>query len=151
MKKSLIHLPITPNSRFFVVSAILGFVLIPLINLEPCSKPCIFFWVFSNSKCLSLLWYINVKKFCFKACQVFESIFPFKSTLTQAQRPESSTVSTWLPPIIKLSTVTPALIPHLKVALTSNSAMKLQQSHTLQPLTLKLLPSTQPLPKTKHL
>jgi hypothetical protein len=151
MKKSLIHLPITPNSRFFVVSAILGFVLIPLINLEPCSKPCIFSGYSLTQSAYLCYDTSTLKNFVSRHVRFIESIFPFKSTLTQAQRPESSTVSTWLPPIIKLSTVTPALIPHLKVALTSNSAMKLQQSHTLQPLTLKLLPSTQPLPKTKHL
>lgn len=53
----------------------------------------------------------TLKNFVSRHVKFIESIFPFKSTLTQAQRPESSTVSTCLPPIIKLSTVTPTLIP----------------------------------------
>jgi hypothetical protein len=52
-----------------------------------------------------------LKKFVSRHVKFIESIFPFKSTLTQAQRLESSTISTCLPPIIKLSTVTPTLIP----------------------------------------
>jgi len=80
-------------------------------KLKPRSKPCIFFW-YSLTQSVYLCYDPStLKNFVSRHVKFIESIFPFKSTLTQAQRPESSTVSTYLPPIIKLSTVTPTLIP----------------------------------------
>jgi len=79
-------------------------------KLEPRSKPCIFFGYSLTQS--AYLYYdpSTLKFFVSQHVKFIESIYPFKSTLPQDARPESSTFTTWIPPPIQLSTVTSALI-----------------------------------------
>ena len=79
-------------------------------KLEPRSKPCIFFG-YSLTQSAYLCYDPSTTK-VFVSCHVkfVESIFPFTSTSSQEARPDSSTVNTWIPQPIPVSTVPPPLI-----------------------------------------
>jgi len=74
-------------------------------KLEPRSKPCVFFG-YSLTQSAYLCYDPSTSKlFVSRHVRFIESIFPFTSPLPQAARPESTTISTWLPPPITLRTV----------------------------------------------
>ena len=80
-------------------------------KLEPHSKPCVFFGYFLTQSAYLCYDPSTSKHFVSKHVRFIESIFPFTSTLPQTALPESTTISTWLPPPITLRTVPSIVTP----------------------------------------
>ena len=103
----------SPNySKLKVFSCLYYLWLHPYTShkLEPRSKPCIFFWYSLTQSAYLCYDPSTLKNFVSRHVKFIESIYLFKYTLPQDARPDSSTFTTWIPPPIQLSTVTPALI-----------------------------------------
>jgi len=134
-------------------------------KLEPRSKPCIFFGYSLTQS--AYLYYdpSTTKVFVSRHVKFVESIYPFTSTFSQDARPDSSTVNTWIPPPIPLSTITPALIspsavcPHQhlhnegpSVSSPASETPLLTTSHTpTPPPSLPLIDSLHPAIQPNHL
>ncbi|RVW70497.1 Retrovirus-related Pol polyprotein from transposon RE2 [Vitis vinifera] len=80
-------------------------------KLDSSSKPCIFLGYSLTQSAYFCYDPSTSKNFVSRHVRFVESIFPFKSSLPQAPRPESTSVSTWMPPLIHTNTTTSALVP----------------------------------------
>ncbi|RVX07285.1 Retrovirus-related Pol polyprotein from transposon RE2 [Vitis vinifera] len=63
-------------------------------------------WVLFISECLSLPRPSTSKLYVSRHVQFVESVFPYTSLHTTLPRPNSTTISTWIPPVLSVSTPT---------------------------------------------
>ena len=79
-------------------------------KLDPRSKPCVFFGYSLTQSAYLCYDPSTLKVFVSRHVKFVESIYPFSSTCSQDARPDSSTVTTWIPQPIPIRSITPALI-----------------------------------------
>ena len=75
-------------------------------KLNPRSKPCVFLGYSLSQSAYLCLDPSTSNTYVFRHVKFVESVFPYTSLHTKIPRPISTTISTWIPPVLTVSTPT---------------------------------------------
>lgn len=111
--------PITQNYELLDVYVTPGLNLTPPTNLTLSLKPCVFLGYSLTQSAYYCLDPSSSKIYVSRHVKFVESSFPFTSLSNQSPRPQPKTITTWIPPPLRVSSG--SLVPPLNTPSTVDS------------------------------